>query len=133
MSATYQLARTVTVAGFSADPDPRTTAPTGAVIASLRDVVGGQTSIPARGHSGYIRALNSSGVEVLTTSLTFTTWLRDAATGLWVLLYTKTALVDGNEFKDSAVGDLFFQVTAIPTPATAATIQIWVAERAAIS
>lgn len=130
MSASYQLARTVTVSGFGADPDPRTTGPTGLQVVAMRDRVGDNALNIPRGHSGFIRALNSSGVEVLTTTLTFTVWLRDASSGQWVNLYTKTAQVDGAEFTGSAVGDLFCQVTAIPTPATAATIQIWIAERA---
>src|SRR5574342_838467 len=119
----YQFARmrTFDLTAFSADPDPNVTAPNDAQILKIGKA--------ARGHGLYFKAFEDNTpplVEITAATFTFTTWWKDAGSGLWLKLVSEANAPSSLSFKAGIVGNLWVQVTAVnDAGGTADYAELW--------
>lgn len=135
----FHLKREVTVAGFAADANPNTTQPSAARVYEPAGSVAGQGADRLTRNLGvYFRAVDATGAEVPTATITFTVWQRDkgasanqsgsgAVRDQWVNVGTFTTVASSVLSKVAALGDTVVQVTAIAA-ATATKYQQWIGE-----
>jgi len=123
--------REIAVSGFSADPNPNTTAPAAGTTFVVDNSPGDQEMDErVEGHRLCIRFVDNSNVEVPGATADFQTWAKDdgatAALGrsAWVSLRKESAAPSSQAYASPLKAELFVQVTAI-SASTATKVQIW--------
>lgn len=127
--------RTIVVSGFAAEADPRVTPPTAALLYVPEDKLN-QQGFENKQISGLAiipRFLDVANAEVVGPTATFTPWIKDEATGLYVKASASVATIGsgGHACVCPFVGTLYVQVTAIASAGAATQLVLRVARRAA--
>ncbi len=128
----FRKHRTVVVAPFVADADPRITPPADAVLFELNEQAStqGQPDQRVQGHAISVVFKDAASAEVVGPNLNFTTWVRDEGDGRFRSLDPVLAAESSQMFRTRAAGRLFVQVTAVASVGLATTVEIRIAERA---
>ena len=141
MALEFKHVRDITVSGFAADANPNTTNPAATAVFILPDrVVGQSADMATRGVSVYFRAVNgATNAEVTTASVDFTAWCKDlGATALrpgdsgksrWTALAAEADAGSSFLYTTQALGDMFFQVTALNSIGAATRVEVWATAR----
>jgi methylaspartate ammonia-lyase len=122
----FHHVRDITVSGFSAEADPRSSAP-----AANKLFVMGKIDNP-QGHAMYLRFVDSGGADVLGATADFTAWFKDADSGAWVSIDPESAAPSARVFMSSMTGTMFVQITAMAGVGSAVTCQVWACELSAL-
>jgi hypothetical protein len=121
----FHHVRDITVSGFSAEADPRSSEPAANKLFAM-----GKIDNP-KGHALFLRFVDNTGADVLGATADFTAWIKDDNSGKWTSLQAEAEAPSGAVFTAGITGTLFVQVTALGNVGTSVSCQIWAAETAA--
>ena len=127
----FRKHRTVVVAPFVADADPRITPPADSALFELNDQAStqGQPDQRVQGHAITLVFKDAAGAEVVGPTGDFTTWVKDEGAGRFRSLDPVMGAESSQMFRTRAAGRIFVQLTAVAAVGAATTVEVRIAER----